>query len=124
MEVSYPRRFKRFSSRSYHPPASHPLSVFASGRLPHRLASLQPSIPKLYQIRHMELTSPGAVTLRRDPDQATGGGGTGDAETADVALAASGDGSGVERPYLTHVAPVHSPARPRIQPHQAEYLTQ
>src|SRR6266550_581568 len=99
MEIAYRRRFK---------PS---LSVFASGRLPHRLASLQPSIPKLYQIRHMELTSPGAATLRRDPDQATGGGGTGDAETADVALAASGDGSAFERLYRTHVARVQSLAR-------------
>src|SRR2546423_6824165 len=124
MEVSYPRRFKRFSSRSYHPLASHPLSVFASGRLPHRLASLQPSIPKLYQIRHMELTSPGAATLRRDPDQATGGGGTGDAETADVALAASGDGSAFERLYRTHVARVHSLARRVINPDVADDVTQ
>src|SRR5438046_2975402 len=124
MEVSYPRGFKRVSSRSYHPPASHPLSVFASGRLPHRLASLQPSIPKLYQIRHMELTSPGAATLRRDPDQATGGGGTGDAETADVALAASGDGSAFERLYRTHVARVHSLARRMINPDVADDVTQ
>src|SRR5436189_2481230 len=99
MEVAYRRRFKRLSSRSRHPPSSHPLSVSASGRLPHRLASLQPSIPKPYQILHMELTSPGAATLRRDPDQATGGGGAGDAEPADVALAASGDGYSFVRLY-------------------------
>jgi len=72
----------------------------------------------------MELTSPGAATLRRDPDQATGGGGTGDAETADVALAASGDGSAFERLYRTHVARVHSLARRMINPDVADDVTQ
>src|SRR5439155_1718540 len=124
MEVAYRRRFKRLSSRSRHPPSSHPLSVSASGRLPQRLAPLQPSRPKPYQIQHMELTSPGAVTLRRDPDQATGGGGTGDAETADVALAASGDGRAFERLYRTHVARVHSLARRMINPDVADDVTQ
>src|SRR2546421_5890790 len=124
MEVSYPRRFKRLSSRSRHPPSSHPLSVSASGRLPQRLATLQPSRPKPYQIQHMELTSPGAVTLRRDPDQATGGGGAGDAETADVALAASGDGRAFERLYRTHVTRVHSLARRMTDEEHADDLTQ
>src|SRR5207302_8304618 len=68
----------------------------------------------------MELTSPGAATLRRDPDQATGGGGTGDAETADVALAASGDGRAFERLYRSHVARVHSLARRMINPDVAD----
>src|SRR5438309_11370128 len=71
----------------------------------------------------MELTSPGAATLRRDPDQATGGGGTGDAETADVALAASGDGRAFERLYRTHVARVPSLARRMIHPHVAAGVT-
>src|SRR6059036_3759940 len=124
MEVAYRRCFKRLSSRSRHPPSSHPLSVSASGRLPQRLGPLQPSIPKPYQIQHMELTSPRAVTLRRDPDQATGGGGTGDAETADVALAASGDGSAFERLYRSHVARVHSLARRMINPDVADDVTQ
>src|SRR2546429_7778697 len=97
MEVAYRRRFKRLSSRSRHPPSSHPLSVSASGRLPQRLATLQPSRPKPYQIQHMELTSPGPVTLPKDPDQATGGGGAGDAETPAVALAARGDGRPFDR---------------------------
>src|SRR5947209_3036761 len=72
----------------------------------------------------MELTSPGAATLRRDPDQARGGGGTGDAETADVALAASGDGSAFERLYRAHVARVHSLARRMINPDVADDITQ
>src|SRR5947208_13657930 len=72
----------------------------------------------------MELTSPGAATLRRDPDQATGGGGTGDAETADVALAASGDGRAFERLYRSHVARVHSLARRMINPDVADDVTQ
>ena len=44
----------------------------------------------------MELTIPRVATLRRDPDQAAK-----DAETADAALAASGDGSAFERLYRT-----------------------
>src|SRR6184192_2207351 len=86
--------------------------------------TLQPFSSSPYQIRHMELTSPGAATLRRDPDQATGGGGTGDAETADVALAASGDGRAFERLYRSHVARVHSLARRMINPDVADDVTQ
>src|SRR5438128_6851787 len=72
----------------------------------------------------MERTGPGAVRRRRDPDQATGGGGTGDAETADVALAASGDGSAFERLYRAHVARVHSLARRMIGFDVADDVTQ
>ena len=54
----------------------------------------------------MELTTPGVATLRRDLDQTAR-----DAETADVALAASGDGRAFERLYRNHVARVHSLAR-------------
>ncbi len=52
----------------------------------------------------MVLTIPGVATLRRDPDQRA----LGDAETADAALAASGDGRAFERLYRAHVARVHS----------------
>ncbi len=52
----------------------------------------------------MELTTPGVATLRRDPDQRA----LGDAETADAALAASGDGRAFERLYRAHVARVHT----------------
>src|SRR2546422_5452890 len=73
----------------------------------------------------MELTSPGVATLRRDPDQAaTGAGGGGDAETADVALAASGDGRAFERLYRGHVARVHGLARRMIGPEAADDVTQ
>ncbi len=79
----------------------------------------------------MELTSPGVATLRRDPDQAAtgaggggGGGRGGDAETADVALAASGDGRAFERLYRAHVARVHSLARRMISPEVADDVTQ
>src|SRR5439155_208439 len=54
----------------------------------------------------MELTTSGVATLRRDPDQAAG-----DAEAADAALAASGDGRAFERLYRVHVARIHSLAR-------------
>src|SRR5438094_7424312 len=49
---------------------------------------LQPFRSVPYRTRHMELTTPGVATLRRDPDQRA----LGDAEPADAALAASGDG--------------------------------
>src|SRR5436305_14072327 len=72
-----------------------------------------------YRIGHMELTTPGVATLRRDLDQ-TGR----DAETADVALAASGDGRAFERLYRGHVARVHSLARRMIGPEAADEVTQ
>src|SRR5256884_3160011 len=65
---------------------------------------LQPFTPKPYRIRDMELTTPGVATLRRDLDQ-TGR----DAETADVALAASGDRRAFERLYPTPAARTSRP---------------
>jgi RNA polymerase sigma factor (sigma-70 family) len=67
----------------------------------------------------MELTTPGVATLRRDPDQAAR-----DAETADVALAASGDGRAFERLYRAHVARVHSLVRRMIGPDHADDVAQ
>src|SRR6266702_4378325 len=67
----------------------------------------------------MELTSPGVVTLRRDPDQVAR-----DAETADAALAASGDGSAFERLYRTHVARVHSLVRRMMGTDHADDVAQ
>src|SRR5256884_7364325 len=80
---------------------------------------LQPFNPKPYRIRHMELTTPGVATLRRDLDQ-TGR----DAETAHGALAASGDGRAFERLYRTHVARIHSLARRMTGEDHADDLTQ
>ena len=67
----------------------------------------------------MELTTAGVTTLRRDPDQAAK-----DAETADAALAASGDGSAFERLYRAHVARVHSLVRRMIGPDHADDVAQ
>jgi RNA polymerase sigma-70 factor (ECF subfamily) len=67
----------------------------------------------------MELTNPGVATLRRDSDQTAR-----DAETADAALAASGDGRAFERLYRTHVARIHSLARRMIGVEQADDVTQ
>jgi len=67
----------------------------------------------------MELTIPRVATLRRDPDQAAK-----DAETADAALAASGDGRAFERLYRTHVARVHSLVRRMIGPDHADDVAQ
>ena len=67
----------------------------------------------------MELTTAGVATLRRDPDQAAK-----DAETADAALAASGDGSAFERLYRAHVARVHSLVRRMIGPDHADDVAQ
>ena len=47
-----------------------------------------------------------------------------DAETADVALAASGDGRAFERLYRVHVARIHSLARRMAGPEVADDLTQ
>jgi RNA polymerase sigma-70 factor (ECF subfamily) len=67
----------------------------------------------------MELTTPGVATLRRDPDQAAR-----DAETADAALAASGDGRAFERLYRAHVARIHSLVRRMTDPDHADDITQ
>lgn len=67
----------------------------------------------------MELTTPGVTPLRRDLDQRAR-----DAETADAALAASGDSRAFERLYRTHVARVHSLARRMTDPEHADDLTQ
>src|SRR5438045_9251683 len=80
---------------------------------------LQPFSSVPYRIGHMELTTPGVATLRRDLDQ-TGR----DAETADVALAASGDGRAFERLYRTHVARIHSLARRMSGEDHAADITQ
>jgi len=68
----------------------------------------------------MEFTTPGVATLRRDPDQRA----LGDAETADAALAASGDGRAFERLYRAHVARVHSLVRRMIGPDSADDIAQ
>src|SRR5256885_8204087 len=73
-----------------------------------------------HRMRHMELTTPGVATLRRDPDQRA----LGDAETADAALAASGDGRAFERLYQAHVARVHSLVRRMIGPDSADDIAQ
>lgn len=67
----------------------------------------------------MELTTAGVATLRGDPDQAAK-----DAETADAALAASGDGRAFERLYRSHVARVHSLVRRMIGPDHADDIAQ
>jgi RNA polymerase sigma-70 factor, ECF subfamily len=64
-------------------------------------------------------TISGVATLRRDPEQ-----GAGDAEAADAALAASGDGRAFERLYRTHVARVHSLARRMMGPEHADDAAQ
>src|SRR2546422_11323986 len=68
---------------------------------------LQPFRCVSHPSRYMVLTIPGVATLRRDPDQRA----LGDAETADAALAASGDGRAFERLYRAHVARVHKIGR-------------
>src|SRR5438045_9365983 len=80
---------------------------------------LQPFSSVPYRIRHMELTTPGVATLRRDLDQTAR-----DAETADVALAASGDGRAFERLYRPHVTRIHSLARRMTGEEDAADLTQ
>lgn len=67
----------------------------------------------------MELTSPRVATLRRDPDQAAK-----DAQTADAALAASGDGRAFERLYRAHVARIHSLVRRMMGPEHTDDVTQ
>src|SRR5438309_288985 len=81
---------------------------------------LQPFRCVSHPSRYMVLTIPGVATLRRDPDQRA----LGDAETADAALAASGDGSAFERLYQAHVARVHSLVRRMIGPDSADDIAQ
>src|SRR5437879_8783103 len=71
----------------------------------------------------MALTCPGVATLRRDADKATGGRAE-DAEAADAALAASGDGSAFERLYRSHSARVHSLVRRMMGLERADDVTQ
>src|SRR2546422_2146661 len=70
-----------------------------------------------------DLTCPGVATLRRDPDKARGGRAE-DAEAADAALAASGDGSAFDRLYRSHSARVHSLVRRMMGPERADDVTQ
>src|SRR5439155_651009 len=79
---------------------------------------LQPFRCVSHPSRYMVLTIPGVATLRRDPDQRA----LGDAETADAALAASGDGRAFERLYRAHVARVHSLVRRMTGPDSADIL--
>src|SRR2546422_8761620 len=81
---------------------------------------LQPFRCVSHPSRYMVLTIPGVATLRRDPDQRA----LGDAETADAALAASGDGGAFERLYQAHVARVHSLVRRMIVPDSADDIAQ
>src|SRR2546422_1169488 len=81
---------------------------------------LQPFSCVPHPSRYMVLTIPGVATLRRDPDQRA----LGDAETADAALAASGDGRAFERLYRAHVARVHSLVRRMIGPDSADDIAQ
>lgn len=69
----------------------------------------------------MELTVPGVATLRGDPDQVVKGQ---DAEAADAALAAAGDGRAFERLYRAHTARVASLVRRMIGPEHADDVTQ
>src|SRR5205809_2631890 len=81
---------------------------------------LQPFRCVSHPSRYMVLTIPGVATLRRDPDQRA----LGDAETADAALAASGDGRAFERLYRAHVARVHSLAPRMVGPDHADDIAQ
>ncbi|MGH7568330.1 MAG: RNA polymerase sigma factor [Gemmatimonadales bacterium] len=59
------------------------------------------------------------ATLRKDPSTRAA-----DAETADAALAASGDARAFERLYGTHVARIHSLVRRMLDTDEADDLTQ
>src|SRR6266480_4103520 len=98
-------------------PVLHCASVRLALAFPMRL---QPFSSMSHRMRHMELTTPGVATLRRDPDQRA----LGDAESADAALAASGDGRAFERLYRAHVARVHSLVRRMIGPDHADDIAQ
>jgi RNA polymerase sigma-70 factor (ECF subfamily) len=67
----------------------------------------------------MRTSVPGVATLVRDPATTAA-----DAEAADAALAASGDGRAFERLYRTHVARIHSLVRRMLDSDEADDLTQ
>jgi len=60
----------------------------------------------------------GVATLQRNPTSVA------EAELADAALAASGDGRAFERLYQTHVARIHTLARRMVDADHADDLTQ
>lgn len=60
----------------------------------------------------------GVTTLQRNPTSVA------EAELADAALAASGDGRAFERLYRTHAARIHSLARRMVDADHADDLTQ
>ena len=63
-------------------------------------------------------TGAGVTTLQRNPTSVA------EAELADAALAASGDGQAFERLYRTHVARIHSLARRMVDADHADDITQ
>ena len=63
-------------------------------------------------------TGAGVTTLQRNPTSVA------EAELADAALAASGDGQAFERLYRTHVARIHSLARRMVDGDHADDITQ
>ncbi len=67
----------------------------------------------------MEGTLHGVATLRKDPTTRAA-----DAETADAALAASGDARAFERLYHTHAARIHGLVRRMLDTDEADDLTQ
>src|SRR5258708_1665478 len=79
------------------------LGVSASTLNPH---FLQPFTCASYPRECMRTSVPGVATLVRDPATTAA-----DAEAADAALAASGDGRAFERLYRTHVARIRSLVR-------------
>src|SRR3989454_9076978 len=67
----------------------------------------------------VQTSGPGVATLVRDPATTAA-----DAEAADAALAASGDGRAFERLYRVHVARIHSLVRRMLDADEADDLTQ
>src|SRR5881397_1150405 len=67
----------------------------------------------------VQTSGPGVATLVRDPATTAA-----DAEAADAALAASGDGRAFERLYRIHVARIHSLVRRMVDTDQADDITQ
>src|SRR3989442_8435600 len=67
----------------------------------------------------VQTSGPGVATLVRDPATTAA-----DAEAADAALAASGDGTAFERLYRSHVARIHSLVRRMLDADEADDLTQ
>ena len=63
-------------------------------------------------------TGAGVTTLQRNPTPVA------EAELADAALAASGDGRAFERLYRAHAARIHSLARRMVDADHADDLTQ